>query len=138
MVFGCGNPTLLKQVGFRSLNNKIVHPLEPERNFWLFPYVPHWLKLFLNHCFDKGYAFQSKEGTSTQKTALSRSYCKRRSSNPPKSCHGINRMRSLQLMKLLPPAQGMVSSEEGLNDQVISVKTVCEYLQILLCLSIHL
>ena len=41
-------------------------------------------------------------------------------------------------MKLLPPAQGMISSEEGLNDLVISDKTVCENLQILLCLSIHL
>ena len=60
--FDCGNKTFLREVKFKEFNNKIVNPADPSRYIWLFPCVPHLIKLFRNHCLDKGYQFTDTDG----------------------------------------------------------------------------
>ena len=62
VTFDCGNPTFLKDVNFHILNNKFPNPANPLRFVYLLPDVPHLLKLFRNHCIDKGFSFPDEKG----------------------------------------------------------------------------
>ena len=62
LVFDLGNKTFLSEVDFVNVNFRIPNPAKSERFIYLFPDVPHLLKLFRNHCLDKGFCFQDKDG----------------------------------------------------------------------------
>ena len=62
LVCDLGNKTLLSELNFKLLVNKIVNPCDPARYIYLFPDVPHLLKLWRNHCFDDGYSFPDNNG----------------------------------------------------------------------------
>ena len=55
--FDLGNPSFLSEVKFYEGENFIEHPLDPNRKLYLVPDVPHMLKLFRNHMFNKGFYF---------------------------------------------------------------------------------
>ena len=48
--FDLGNKTLLSEIGFRDLKNKIINPADKSRYIYLFPDPPHMIKLLRNHC----------------------------------------------------------------------------------------
>ena len=60
--FDLGNKTLLSEIGFRDLKNKIINPADKSRYIYLFPDPPHMIKLLRNHCFDKGLLFKGDIG----------------------------------------------------------------------------
>ena len=68
LVFDLGNKTLLSQLNFNLLNNKVVNPYDITRYIYIFPDCPHLLKLWRNHCLDKGYSFPHKNGKYHQLT----------------------------------------------------------------------
>ena len=48
-----GNHLLSKQLGFLDLNHKFDNPFDNTRSVYIFPDVPHLLKLLRNHLIDK-------------------------------------------------------------------------------------
>ena len=61
LVFDCGNSTILSELDFHKLNYKFVNPADPSRFVYLFPDVSHLIKLWRNHCLDKGFKFKDQD-----------------------------------------------------------------------------
>ena len=57
-----GNPTFIKQFNMRKLNYFFENPADKSRNVYIFPDVPHMMKLARNHLFDKGFLVPDKYG----------------------------------------------------------------------------
>ena len=61
-VFDLGNKTLQKQLKFKDGVHWFPNPYDPSRKVYLFPDVPHMLKLLRNHCFDNGFEIPASDG----------------------------------------------------------------------------
>ena len=57
-----GNPTFNKQFNMKKLNYFFENPADKRRNVYIFPDVPHLIKLARNHLFDKGFLVPDKYG----------------------------------------------------------------------------
>ena len=55
--FNLGNKEFLSDINFKSGTYKIPNPAEPDRSFYFLADIPHMMKLFRNHMFDKGFWF---------------------------------------------------------------------------------
>ena len=55
--FDLGNKEFLSGINFKSGTYKIPNPAEPDRSFYFLADIPHMMKLFRNHMFDKGFWF---------------------------------------------------------------------------------
>ena len=62
VVCDMGNPTFQKQFDMKNLNHFFKNPADSTRNVYLFPDVPHMMKLARNHLFDKGFLVPDKYG----------------------------------------------------------------------------
>ena len=58
-----GNTHVLKSLGFYKGNYFFEHPKDPERKIFIFPDVPHVLKLARSHMFDKGFLVPTEDGS---------------------------------------------------------------------------
>lgn len=64
-VFDMGNKTLLKELGLNNKNNNVFsfkNPVHPSRSVYVFPDVPHLLKLIRNHLLDKTFLLPDGKG----------------------------------------------------------------------------
>ena len=62
VVCDMGNPTFNKQFDMKNLNHFFKNPADETRNVYIFPDVPHLIKLARNHLFDKGFLVPDKYG----------------------------------------------------------------------------
>ena len=62
VVCDMGNHTFQKQMKMKDLNNSFKNPADEKRNVYIFPDIPHMIKLGRNHLMDKGFLVPDKYG----------------------------------------------------------------------------
>lgn len=67
LTFDLGNHKFQSETGIMksvngSFKNSIANPTDPSRKIYLFPDIPHMVKLLRNHCLDHGLAFPNERG----------------------------------------------------------------------------
>ena len=66
ITFDLGNPKFQSETGIPKLENSMTNPMDPTRKVFLFPDIPHMVKLLRNHCLDAGLAFPNENGVFTE------------------------------------------------------------------------